>query len=250
MSVSTPLLYVFAISHYCEKARWALDYLGIDYELRFVAPGEHRQLARKLGARHSYVPYLSADGQLVQGSANIIDWADDVTPDPDKRLTPVGGREQCEQIEKRIDDIAGVHVRRLYYSEALVEYPGTIRPFFTRDLPLPKKLLTSIAWGKIRKIIIADMDLGAAQRQESRDIVERELDWVDELLADGRNTLLDSRFSRADIAVASLLSPLVLPAKHPTYQMMQHPPKLAEDIARWAERPSLQWVSEIYDKYR
>ena len=250
MSVSTPVLYVFAISHYCEKARWALDYLGIDYQLRFMAPGEHRQLARKLGARHSYVPYLTADEQLVQGSANIIDWADDATPDPDKRLTPVGDREQCVEIEKRIDDIAGVHVRRLYYSEALVEYPETVRPFFTRDLPLPKKLLTSIAWGQIRKLMIAGMDLGAAQRQESREIVERELDWVDRLLADGRNTLLGSRFSRADIAAASLLSPLVLPAKHPIYQMMKHPPKLAEDRARWAERPSLQWVSEIYDKYR
>jgi len=26
-----PRLYIFPISHYCEKARWALDYLNVDY---------------------------------------------------------------------------------------------------------------------------------------------------------------------------------------------------------------------------
>lgn len=27
-----PTLYVFAISHYCEKARWALDFFEVDYQ--------------------------------------------------------------------------------------------------------------------------------------------------------------------------------------------------------------------------
>jgi len=69
----TPVLYVFAISHYCEKARWTLDYLGIDYELRHVAPGEHGQIAKKLGAPRTSVPYLSTGDEVIQGSADIID---------------------------------------------------------------------------------------------------------------------------------------------------------------------------------
>ncbi len=31
-------LYEFAISHYCEKVRWALDYKGVAYESRVLAP--------------------------------------------------------------------------------------------------------------------------------------------------------------------------------------------------------------------
>jgi glutathione S-transferase len=31
--MSEPVLYVFAISHYCEKTRWALDHFGIAYRL-------------------------------------------------------------------------------------------------------------------------------------------------------------------------------------------------------------------------
>ena len=46
------ILYVFNISLYCEKARWALDHFGIDCELRHVMVGTHRRIAKKLGAKH------------------------------------------------------------------------------------------------------------------------------------------------------------------------------------------------------
>jgi len=113
MSETTPVLYVFAISHFCEKARWALDVLEVDYELRHVAPGEHMEIAKKLGAPRSSVPYLSLDGRVIQGSADIVTWAEGVSS-TEISLTP--DAEDCEQIEKRIDDVAGVHVRRFYYS--------------------------------------------------------------------------------------------------------------------------------------
>ena len=44
-----PTLYIFAISHFCEKARWALDYLGIEYQLVHLAPGLHMSAAKKTG---------------------------------------------------------------------------------------------------------------------------------------------------------------------------------------------------------
>jgi glutathione S-transferase len=250
MHAVRPVLYVFAISHYCEKARWALDYLGIDYELKHLAPGEHAQLAKQLGAQRSSVPYLGVDGKVIQGSAEIIDWADNAAPAKEKRLTPDNGREACLQIEKRLDDVAGVHVRRFYYSEAMVEFPETVRPVFTRDLPLTKKLLLRLAWGKVRQVMIARMDLGTEQGQASRAIVEGELDWLDEQLSDGRKYLVGDDFSRADMAAASLLAPLALPPEHPVYHRMKHPPRMAADIKNWEKCPSLRWVRDIYARYR
>jgi len=41
-------LYQFQFSHYCEKARWALDYKGISYKPRNLLPGLHVKPARKL----------------------------------------------------------------------------------------------------------------------------------------------------------------------------------------------------------
>ena len=251
MGLNKPDLYVFAISHYCEKARWALDFLGIPYSLKFVAPGEHGKIARQLGAPATSVPYLHVDGRVIQGSADIVEWANGESADPARNLIPDDDNlEAWREIEGRIDGIAGVHIRRFYYSEALVEHPETVRPIFTRDLPLAKKLLISLAWSKICAIMINKMDLGPEQGLESREIVLRELDWVDDLLADGRKYLLGDSFSRADIAVASLLAPIVLPPEHPTYARMTHPPRLASDVAAWSQRPSLKWVRDIYSKHR
>ncbi len=247
MHPTKPVLYIFAISHFCEKARWALDWLEVDYELRHVAPGEHREIARRLGAPHTSVPYLSLDGQVIQGSADIVSWAEKASP-TNRSLTP--NDDTCEEIEKRIDDIAGVHVRRFYYSEALVDHPSTVRPIFTRDLPWLKKLTIGLAWGKIRKIMISRMDLGASQGEESKGIVDKELTWIDDLLEDGRSYLAGDEFSRADIAVASILAPLAVPPEHPVYYRLQHPPRLTQELSHWEGRPSFRWVREIYAKHR
>ena len=132
----------------------------------------------------------------------------------------------------------------------MVEYPKTVRSVFIRDLPLWKKLAIGLNWGKIRELMIARMDLGTVQGQESRDIVGGELDWLDGLLSDGRRFLVGDKFSRADLAAASLLAPLVLPPEHSMYDKIEHPPRMAADIAAWEQRPSFKWIRDIYREYR
>jgi glutathione S-transferase len=242
-TTNLPVLFVFAISHFCEKARWALDEFGVDYTLRHVAPGEHAEIAKKLGAPKSSVPYLSVDGNVIQGSANIISWAAEKTG-------ATSFSDGCAEIEARIDEIAGVHVRRYYCSEALVEHPSTVRPIFTRDLTFVKKLMITLAFGRIRKIMIARMDLGARQGEDSKRLLIGELEWLDGMLADGREYLVNNAFSRADLAVASIFSPLAMPPEHPVYGRLELPPRVASDVARWKQRPCLQWVRDIYAKHR
>lgn len=244
-----PVLYIFAISHYCEKACWALDRLGVDHQTEYLAPGPHQWVARKLGARRSSLPILAVGDKTVQGSANIIDWAD-AASNGSRRLTPEQAPEQCLAIEKRLDDIAGVHVRRYFYSEALVDHPATVRPIFTRHLPLAQKLIVNVTWSLVRRLMIRAMDLGPEQRLESRRIVEGELDWIDGLLSDGRRHLVGDRLSRADIAAAALLAPLAVPDEHPTYANLSLPPLLADDVSNWRDRPSLAWVRQTYAAYR
>lgn len=249
--LTPPVLYVFAISHYCEKARWALDSLGVEYDLRNLAPGSHMQVAKELGAAGSSLPLLVAGERVVQGSGAIIDWAEAAAADPARRLSPAGELEaECRALEQRLDDVAGVHVRRYYYSEAMVDYPDTVRPIFTRDLAPEEGQLLDENWGLVRELMIAAMDLGPEQRLESRRIVEDELDWFDGLLADNRRYLVGDRFSRADITAASLLAPFALPKEHPTYGLLEVPPQASADLALWAERPTVAWVRAIYQRHR
>lgn len=249
--MSRPTLYVFAISHYCEKARWGLDALGADYELRHLPPGAHLQITSELGAAGSSLPLLVSGDLIVHGSSAILDWVDTKNADPSLRLAPDAEfAEACRALEERLDDIVGVHVRRYYYSEAMVEHPESVRPIFTRDLEASERQAVEESWAIVRQVMIDSMDLGAEQGRESRLILETEFDWFDALLADGRRYLVGDRFSRADITAASLLAALALPEEHPTYGLLEVPPRVSRDLERWSRRPTAKWVGDIYRDHR
>ena len=247
-AATKPALYVFAISHFCEKGRWTLDHHKIDYELRFVGPGFHAATARKLGAAATTYPILVADGRAIQGSTEIVDWADAHGSGPS--LTPTSARAECLAIEQRLGDLVGLHTRRLFYSEAMVEHPRTIKPIFTKDLDFVQRVVLSAGWPYVRKKMIESLHLGRAEGDESQRIIDGELGWLDGLLADGRSYLVGDRFSRADLSGAALLARMAAPKEHPGYAYLGMPPRLAEVQATWRDRPSLSWVREIYRRFR
>jgi len=243
--MTKPILYVFSISHYCEKAKWALDHLEINYEVNTLLPGQHIAFAKKLGLKRGSLPILQAGGEIIQGSSLIIDWAETVT---DRDLLPSANK--TVHIEKRLDDILGVHLRRQFYSEAMVEFPATVKPMFMYGLNNIDKLKLSFIWPIIRKKMIPAMDLGYEQGLASRAMVEAELAWLDGQLADGNRYLVNNQFSRADITAASLLAPIVLPAQYPMTKIMQLPPRVLQDCAQWHDRLVFNWVRKMYCEHR
>lgn len=68
----TVTLYQFPISHYCEKAAWALDYKKIPYRIVNLVPGPHGLIIRSMAPTTS-VPVMRHDGTTVQDSTKIIE---------------------------------------------------------------------------------------------------------------------------------------------------------------------------------
>ena len=247
--MKAPILYVFNISHYCEKARWALDHFGIAYELRHVMVGTHRHIAKKLGAKRGSVPFLQTDGGVIAGSSAIIDWCE--AQNFGKRPSLAGeAPDQVRGLEKRLDDIVGVHVRRFYYSDALINDPASVRPIFSNGLPLWQRAAVTLGWSRIVPLMIKGLDLGPEQGQQSRAVMEAELDWLDGLLADGRPYLSGSQWTRADLTAAALLGPLVAPKEHPMVHAVFFPKAVSEAMQAWAHRPALQFVRRMYAGHR
>jgi glutathione S-transferase len=244
-----PVLHVFAISHYCEKARWALDHFNVPYQLLHIMPGRNRPAAKTLGLKTGSLPFLQLGDTAIGGSSAIIDWAETQRGATASSLTARDAAEAAV-LEQRLDNIIGVHVRRFYYSDALFNDPASVRPIFARDLPFLQKWAVTLGWSKIVPLMIKAMDLGPLQGAESHDRLIVELDWLDGLLADGRRYLAGDAFSRVDITAASLLAPLITPAQHPTYATLALPVALARSIAPWRNRPILQWVKRIYAEHR
>ena len=226
----------------------------MNYAVKHIAPGVHHQLAKKLGAPGSSLPILVLSGQgdqeFIQGSSAIIDWAEANKAADARSLAPQINQQQALDMERRLDDVLGVHVRRFYYSEALVDYPQSVRPIFTRDLRLLQRWLVTADGGGIRKRMIKGMDLGPEQGMQSRELVVTEMEWLDGLLADGRSFLSGDTLSRVDITAASLLAPLVQPEQHPAYSDIQIGPKVAAACKQWEQQTCLQWTRAIYQKNR
>lgn len=241
--MTKPTLYIFAISHFCEKARWAMDRSGIDYKVKNVAPGVHIQIAKKLGLSRTSVPFLQTSDGAIQGSDEIIDWIEQQTG-----VDPMSKSDKA--IEKRLGDRLGVHLRRYYYSEAILDHPDTVKPIFKKGLSIPHKLLVNSIWKKVCGLMVKGMDLGPEQRLESKAIVEKELDWLDGLLAKNTNYLSGDTFTRLDLTAASLLAPAVSPREHPTYSNLQLPPILAAEVNEYIDRPCFAWVSKMYREHR
>jgi glutathione S-transferase len=250
MGPSKPRLYVFAISHYCEKAKWALDWHNIGYELVHWAPGQHIAMGRKLGAETTSVPKLNDGDMLVDGSSAIIDWADANGADGSKTLTPPDCAEETRAIEARADRVIGVSARKFYYAEALNNHPERVIPILVKNVPILRAMLSRLLWPKIRKVMISRMGTTLESLPHSKDVLETEFDWLEGLLADGRPYLAGDQFTRADLSVASLLSPFFQPPECQQYAGMFIPPMLKQQLALWKDRPFAGWLYRVYRDHR
>ncbi|MEM9349524.1 MAG: glutathione S-transferase N-terminal domain-containing protein [Pseudomonadota bacterium] len=238
--MTRPILHTFAISHFSEKARWGLDWAGVDYELRPSIPLLHIRNARRLRVPASSVPILELNDQAIQGSASILDWA---SANGD---LPNG----AEEVEARVDGDLGRSIIPYFYGEAAVEQPAIIPPLFHPGLTPFRRTLFNQSWPFVRRLMIAGMRLGPERRERARARIEGELDWLDTNLADGRPFYAGDKPGRGDIAAAALLAPLLCPPEHPTYADLKLPPKMASECTAWAERPSFAHVKRMYANYR
>jgi hypothetical protein len=67
VTMSTPELFQFRVSHFNEKARWALDYKSIEHVRHSLVPGAHKPKIKKLSGQEQ-VPVLCMNGKVVAGS--------------------------------------------------------------------------------------------------------------------------------------------------------------------------------------
>ena len=71
-------LVTIPISHYCEKARWALERAGIPYREERHVQGIHRIASRRAGGAGTVPVLVTPDGPLGE-SDEILAWIDERT---------------------------------------------------------------------------------------------------------------------------------------------------------------------------
>lgn len=162
------------ISHYAEKARWALQRYGLPFVEEAHAPGPHRFACKAAGGRGS-VPCLrlppsasssGADGQhssCVDESTPILRWVDQQVGQraaaagqpPPPPLFPAGpAGEQVEQLVQRFDRQLGPAVRVWAYSHLLFT-PAIAQAMVAPPVPAHERwLLRCGGWWVLRRLMV------------------------------------------------------------------------------------------------
>jgi glutathione S-transferase len=248
---ATPVLWHIVISHYNEKARWALDFKGIDHERRAPTPGAHMAVALWLTrGRHKTFPILELDGEAIGDSTAIIAALERRWPDPPLYPEDPEARRRALDLEDFFDEEVAPHTRLLACHEATRD-PATVERFTVELLPGPLRDSAAARAGAGRFFsTFAGVRYGVKSEEAAGLARTKILAGLDRLDAEvkGGSYLVGDEFTVADLTAASLLYPLVQPPEGPAL-----PPR-PEGFERFreplTERPGFKWVEEIFRKHR
>jgi glutathione S-transferase len=247
MSDSLPTLWQIEVSHFSEKARWALTYKGVEHRRRAPLPGAHIPVALWLTrGEHKTFPILSLDGRNIGDSSAIVEALERRYPDPPLYPADPEQRRRALELEEFFDEEVGPYVRHLAFHE-MREDPDRLREIAEEAAPGPlpggmaaayARTYTSLRW--------KSGDPEAAEVDRAKIVAA--LDRIEEEVGSG-DYLVGEAFSVADLAAASLLFPVVAPAEGPSGEE-----GLSKGMRRFREplreRAGFRWVEKMFAHHR
>jgi glutathione S-transferase len=207
-------LITIPISHFCEKARWALDRAGVEYEERAHLQVIHWLAVKRAGGGGKTVPVLVCGDTVLSESADILAFADARAP-ADRRLYPDDAQEAAavRALERDFDERLGPHGRRWMY-EHMRGQRKLVKQYAPTGVPRWQRLGLPIAYGTVAKIIDRYLDIDAAKAELSLGEVRTTFDEVAQRLQDGRPYLMGDRFTAADLTFAALTAAVLMPPEY------------------------------------
>ncbi|MEZ4394040.1 MAG: glutathione S-transferase N-terminal domain-containing protein [Polyangiales bacterium] len=242
-------LVTIPFSHYCEKARWALDRARVDYVERPYLPLLHTPAAMRAGSGRT-VPVLVAEGRAVQDSTEILRWAD-ARLDGAARLFPDGDAREVERLEARFDEALGPAARRWAY-RYMLEDPPRLFGMIRGRVPRWQTAVFRAGFPAIRALMKKGMRItpeGAARSLERMREVFAE---VAALLADGRPYLTGERFTAADLTFAALATPAIFPPELERFlaPLRDTPPAFIDVVEALRDTPAGRFALRMYREER
>jgi glutathione S-transferase len=250
MSDALPTLWQIDVSHYSEKARWALAWKGVEHRRRSPVPGAHMAVALWLtrGAHYTF-PVLSIGGQRIGDSTAIVAALEQLHPEPPLYPADIAERRRALELEEFFDEELGPYVRQLAWYEFGNDRESFVR-LMEQTAPRPIARFGRPTAAYARAYTALRFRAGDAEEAgRARAKVLAGLDRLEAELGD-EEYLVGNSFSVADLTAASLFYPLALPDEGPLSADSPSARGFDEFRAPLEERRGLAWVREMFRLHR
>jgi glutathione S-transferase len=226
-------LLTIPISHYCEKARWALERAGIRYREERHVQGFHRIVARRAGG-DSTVPVLVTPDRVIASSREIVVWADAQLAREHRLFAAGGGPDDpLRGICDRLDETLGPAGRRLMYVHMLAQRKLALR-YNNAGVPAWEARAITAGWPVMRRFISRALAIEPGIERDDERVVFAAFDEVACTLAESGPYLSGERFGAADLTFATMAAAVVFP---PAYGVpLPQPEELQPRTAALVER--------------
>jgi len=233
------VLITIPISHYCEKARWALDRAGLSYDERRHLPGIHRVAVRRAGGKLT-VPVLVCPERVLGESADIVEYADShASAQRRMRLDDPALAGEARDLAASFDEALGPHTRRWVYYGLRGRREIAAR-YLTQGVPAWQRRSFAVTYPPISALVNRVLDITPETAAQSERAMREVFDEVGDRLGDGRRFLVGDRFTAADLTFAALAAPLIAPAEYgtPLPTVEELPAAMATSVHEFREHPA------------
>ncbi len=243
-----PVLWHLEISHYNEKARWALDYKGIPHVRRAVTPALQELTARRLRAGRT-VPILELDGRAIGDSTRIIEELERRWPEPALYPADPEERSRALELEDYFDEECGPDARRVLFGDNLAEHEKFLTLLYGADHRLTG-LLRAVS-PLFSRVVRRHFRIQPETVEASRDKVRAAFDRIEASFGPSGYLVGDS-FTVADLTAASILAIIVVPPEFPyiTLPVEERTAESRQFRDSLKNRPGFRWVEEMYVRHR
>lgn len=253
-------LVTISFSHYCEKARWALDLAGAAYKEEGHLPlfhflpvglatrGAQDKRGDSVSSPLSTPVLITPSGERICDSTRILTHVMNGSPE---RL-----RVDSESLtlEAKLSKELGPHTRRYGYHFLLGD-SKLLRRFFWSLGNKPQAAGAALLYPIYTRAMRKALNINAKSAARSKLKVRAIADDIEALLSDGRPYLCGDDFSVADLSYAALFAPSLLLTKREGYgsefpSMEETGGEPAEFAREMRARKAGDFALSIYNKHR